>query len=106
MATKGKSVNGREIRIRRLKEPAQAQDCQIVFAASSDKKKLQQLFDAINLLPVLTVGETDEFLRSGGMVSLSTNGDRVEVVINNTFAEANGLKISVKLLSLATIFKK
>jgi hypothetical protein len=107
IATRGKTVNGREIRIRRLKDPAEARDCHILFAASADKKKTQQLFDAISLLPVLIVGENEEFLRAGGMVNLSTTGDdRVGVVINNAAAEANGLKISVKLLSLATIYKK
>jgi len=104
--TRGKAVNGHQIRIRRLKEPAEARECHLVFVTSTDNKKTQEVLDATNLSPVLTVGESREFLNQGGTIRLSMDGNRVGIVINNAAAEAKGLKVSAKLLSLAKVYEK
>jgi YfiR/HmsC-like len=104
--TRGKTVNGRQIEIRRLKDPAEAKDCHIVFVTSTDKKKNQELLDATNRSPVLTVGETKDFLNQGGVIAFAMNDNHVGVIINNTVAVAGGFKVSAKLLSLATIYGK
>ena len=46
-----------------------------------------------------------EFLRIGGMVYLSMEDNRVSVVINPVAAEAAGLKVSAKLMTLAKVHK-
>jgi hypothetical protein len=104
--TRGKTVNGHEIQIRRLKEPGDAKHCQIVFVTSTDKKKNQELLDATNSSPVLTVGETKDFLDQGGVIGFAMNDNHVGVIVNNTAAVAKGFKVSAKLLSLAKIYGK
>jgi hypothetical protein len=103
---RGKNVNGHQIQIRRLKEPAEARDCHMVFVSSTDSKKIKELLDATNLSPVLIVGESREFLNQGGTIRFSMDGNRVVIVINNAAAAAKGLKVSAKLLSLAKIYEK
>ena len=105
-ATRGKSVNGRAIRIHSLKDPTEARDCSIVFVTSTDTRKTAQLLEAVVSTPVLTVGETAEFMKMGGMIRLSVEGNHIGVVINNGAAESAGLKISAKLMSLAQLYKK
>ena len=51
--------------------------------------------------PVLTVGETTQFLRDGGMVRFFVEDNNVRFQINQKNAEAAGLKISSQLLMLA-----
>jgi hypothetical protein len=104
--TRGKTVNGRVIKIRRVSEIVEARECQILFVGSADRRKTQQLLDAASLPPVLTVGDSVEFLRVGGLIGFSMDDSHVGVIINQNAAEARGLKISAKLLSLATIYKK
>ena len=78
----------------------------MVFVTSTDKKKTQELLDAASSSPVLTVGETSDFLNQGGMIRFSTNNNGVGIVINNAAAAAKGIEVSAKLLSIATIYKE
>jgi hypothetical protein len=105
-ATHGKTVNGHSIRIRRLKDPSEARSCGIVFVTATDNKRTTQLFEAIASTPVLTVGETSDFMKLGGMIRLSMDGSRIGVVINSEAAGPAGLKISAKLMSLAQLYGK
>ncbi|HYR89234.1 MAG TPA: YfiR family protein [Terriglobia bacterium] len=103
--TRGKTVNGLPIQVRRLKEVADAKQCQIVFVSSVEKSKAARLAEAVRGTRILTVGETEDFARAGGMVYLSMENSRVSLVINAAAAESSGLKVSAKLLALATIYK-
>jgi hypothetical protein len=53
-------------------------------------------------MPVLTVGETDDFLSSGGMIRFHLDEDKIRFDINLNGAESSHLKISSRLLLLAT----
>jgi hypothetical protein len=97
---RGRSVNGRELQTRRLTDGADPAGCQVVFVATA------RPHDALEWLqrlrgPVLTVGETVQFLRDGGMVRLYVENNTVRFQINQKNAEAAGLKISSQLLALA-----
>jgi hypothetical protein len=50
---------------------------------------------------VLTVGETEGFTESGGMINFVRQVNRIRFQINEVAAKSAGLKISSKLLSLA-----
>ncbi len=52
---------------------------------------------------VLTVGETDRFAQSGGMINFVLEENRVRFEINVEAADRAGLKISSKLLELAHV---
>jgi hypothetical protein len=51
---------------------------------------------------VLTVGETDHFTESGGMINFFVEGTKMRFQINKDAASSAGLKISAKLMSLAS----
>ena len=103
--TKGKVVNGRPIQVRRIKDPTDARPCQIAFASSAERVKAAKLVDAVRGAAVLTVGETPEFLRAGGMIALSTDGNHVDIVINDNAIQGAGIKVSAKLMLLAKKYK-
>jgi len=103
--TSGKTVGGRPLQIRRHKEPADAKQCANAYVSASEKSKAAKLIEITRGTSVLTVGESREFVRSGGMVSLSTDTGRVSVVINAEAAQTGGLKISAKLMTLATVLR-
>jgi hypothetical protein len=52
--------------------------------------------------PVLSVGETANVLSDGGMICFHLEGDRIRFDINLGAADASHLKISSRLLLLAT----
>jgi len=105
MLTRGKSASGRPIEVRRLKEAAEAKSCQMVFVSSTEGAKASKLVEAVRGTPVLTVGESEDFLRMGGIVALPMDGSHVNIVINAGAANKADLKISAKLLSLIKLYK-
>jgi hypothetical protein len=97
---KGKTAYSRKIRVLRLKEPAEARQCPIVFVRDEESTKAAKLIEAVRGAPVLTVSESRKFLNSGGMVALSMKEGHVSLGINLHHAESAGLKVSAKLMSL------
>jgi hypothetical protein len=103
--TKGKTANGRPFQVRRLRDAAEAKQCQIVFVRAGEMSKVAKLIDATRGGPVLTVGESRDFARLGGMVILSMENNHVSVVIHKAVMDNAGFKISANLMTLAKIYK-
>jgi hypothetical protein len=102
----GKKVGMRQVRVRHLNQTQEVhqiqelQGCQVLFVSSSEHTRLPLLLAKIKG-PILTVGETEEFVKQGGMIALSLEGKKVRVDINLDASGRAGLKISSRLLLLA-----
>jgi hypothetical protein len=55
---------------------------------------------------VLTVGESDEFARRGGMINFVLEQDKVRFEINVSRVEQGGLKLSAQLQKLASAVRR
>ena len=97
----GKLINNRPITIRSFPTAAEAANCHILFISSSEKKRLPDIIQSLHGTAVLTVGETDQFIASGGMVNFVQEASKIRFQINDDAAKAARLKISSKLLTLA-----
>lgn len=53
----------------------------------------------------MTVGETEQFTRLGGIIGFFIEEDAVQFVINLTAADRAGIKFSSQLLKIAKIVK-
>jgi len=102
---KGKSVNGREFLIRRLRRDEEAGECQILFISSSERKHLRAILGRLQRTPVLTVGDVAGFCESGGAVNLTVANHRVQLEINPGALEHARLQLSSRLMSLARIVR-
>jgi hypothetical protein len=78
-----------------------AVDVDLVFLARQDSVRTEALTRAVSGRPVLTVGETDEFLNSGGMVAFRVQERRIRFDVNLEPTRAAQLDISSKLLRVA-----
>jgi hypothetical protein len=96
----GKQIGSRTIRVRHVHLAQAARGCNLLFIGRSDSKNLS--LSALRNLPVLTVGETDDFLSSGGMIRFRFEQDKIRFDINGAAADSSHLKISSRLLLLAT----
>ena len=97
----GKKINEHEIAVRPFRNPAEATNCHILFISTSEKKRLPEIIQSLRGTAVLTVGETEQFIETGGMVNFVEEASKIRFQINDTAAKAARLKISSKLLSLA-----
>jgi hypothetical protein len=99
----GKTVNGRPLVIRRVKEVAAARSCQVLFVSASEAGRVSEITQAVHAWSVLTVSEIDRFSERGGIITFLMEGQRVRFRINPKMAASAGLKISSKLLQLAVV---
>jgi hypothetical protein len=100
---KDKAVGGRKLVVRRLKVGQNVKDCQIAFISSSEKLHIRTFLEGLKGASVLTVGEMEGFATLGGVINFTMQESRVRFEVNVEAAERAELKISSKLLNLATI---
>ena len=98
----GKPVGVRVLRVRMLDQRQNIQGCNILFLGRDESRRQAAILRSVRDLPVLTVGETDDFISDGGMIHFHLDGDKVRFDINANGADSSHLKISSRLLLLAT----
>jgi hypothetical protein len=97
----GKTVQGRDLVIRRYHSGENLRGASILFIGASEKKRLPQILAGLRGASTLTVADMDGFLEGGGMIQFLSENDRVRFAINADAANRARLKVSSKLLSLA-----
>jgi hypothetical protein len=98
----GKPVGARLLHVRILDQKQNTQGCNILFLSRDEARRQAAILRSVHDLPVLTVGETNEFLAEGGMIHFHLDGDKIRFDINAADADASHLRISSRLLLLAT----
>ena len=101
----GKSVDGHPILLKHINDDDPLQLCHMLFIGSSVKKQIVTILDKVKTLPILTVGESEEFIEQGGIINLKKNEGKVRLEINLDAARLAQLKLSSKLLSVADVVK-
>jgi hypothetical protein len=95
----GEVVNGRKVTVERIKHAPPPKACQVLFTARSEKDAARSLLGLG--MGTLTVGESEAFVRDGGMIAFVVEDRRVRFEINQTAAQSAGLKLSSRLLNVA-----
>jgi hypothetical protein len=98
----GKVVGGRVLHVRPINQPQEFQDCNIIFLSRDASRRQAAIVRNLHGIPVLTVGETTNFLSDGGMIRFHLEDGKVRFDINLGAADSAHLKISSRLLLLAT----
>jgi hypothetical protein len=104
-ALQNKVANGRPLTVRFLSDPTGLSACHIFFLSRGQKARMEEVLSKLEGVPVLTVSETDEFARRGGMISFIRKDESFRFEVNLEVAEKAGIKVSAKLASMATIVK-
>jgi len=100
----GEQVNGHKLAVRRISENPEPQACQVVFIGNGEKE-IRRILGGLGR-GVLTAGEGRDFIRDGGIIAFVLENRRVRFDINQSAAEAAGLKLSSQLLSVARSVEK
>jgi YfiR/HmsC-like len=102
-AVRGERVADRSLLVRRIREPAEAVDCEILFIARSEGNALDKVLSAVAHRTVLTVSELEGAAQHGVMIQFVNENNKIRLRINDDSARAAGLIVSSKLLRLADI---
>lgn len=100
-ATANKAINTHPITIQIFRELADVKPCHLLFVNQSKMSEVPEAFKKLASFPVLTVGESGQFIEAGGIVNFVEEARKIRFQINEPAAKAAKLKMSSKLLSLA-----
>src|SRR2546423_2476045 len=101
-----KKAQGRSFEVKKISNPQEVRNFQIVFISNSETRRQPQILEAAKTSSVLTIGETEQFLDLGGMINLFFDDAQLRFEVNQDAAEKAKLVISSKLLRLAKRVKK
>ena len=100
-AVRGQIVHGRRMEVRWAKQEGELHSCHVLFLSGLDRTRLGRALEAVRGGATLTVGESEEFLKLGGIVNLGSENERTYFDVSLESAARGPLKISSKLLMLA-----
>jgi hypothetical protein len=75
--------------------------CHLLFICSSEKENLKEIINLVEDQAILTVGEVEGFLESGGIINCLVEENKIHFEINTAAAERAKLGIRSQLLRLA-----
>lgn len=97
----GKTVQGRPLEVRRVQSGPEARGCEVVFVSKEMWRRDPGTLKALESAGSLTVGESEQFARSGGIIGFVIRDETVRFVVNDAARDRAGLRISSRMLSLA-----
>jgi hypothetical protein len=105
-ALKGETIGGAPMSARRVNSAADAANCRIVFVNSMKDSELKGTLATLRNFKALTVSDTFDFTRQGGMIQFVLEGNRVRFEINLAAAQRAGLTLSSQLLKVAVAIRR
>ncbi len=103
-ALKGRRIGAHPISIHRFgQSEGIGHECRIVFVSESKRAFVGAIADKLADRPILTVGDSKDFAKHGGMVEFAIEGGRIGFSINLARVQHVGLKIAAPLLGIASI---
>jgi hypothetical protein len=99
--TRGRSIEGRPIEVRRLGAGEPLVDVDVLFIADAGRARLAEVLDGARDLPILTVTESDGALASGSIINLTVVEERMRFEVALYAADRSGLRLNSRLLAVA-----
>ncbi len=97
-----RQVRGKRMTVLTLDRPGEASGCDVLFVAANQTGRLREIIESLEDRPTLTIGDTEGYARRGVMINMFLENKRIRFEINEKKARAAGLRISAKLLKLAS----
>ena len=96
-----RTVQSRELRVRRGVGLDDLRGCHMLFLAESEERNVKQFLRAAASLPIITVSDIDGFTEAGGTIGLVEADERVQFEINLASAQRAGVKVNSQLMRVA-----
>ena len=100
---RGEKAKGRTIQVRYINSVEDLNACHVLYIGTYNRKEIKELLSECHNRNILTVSDSENFIKLGGMVRFVTVNNNVKFQINPIVVENAGLKISSKVLRLAEI---
>ena len=102
-AYSGRMVERHPIEVWDLSSVDDVLGCHIMMITAERSEEVDDFLSAVAGKSVLTIGETDGFARSGGVIGFYSDGSKIRFEVNLGAAKSARLRISSRLLKLARL---
>lgn len=99
----GKPVGDTFVKTTVLTDTDPVDDCDVIVLSQSDESRFYTQDVSLNATDILTVGDSQNFARQGGVIGFTEQDGRIGFEVNVNQANARGLTFSSRLLRLADI---
>jgi hypothetical protein len=94
----------RNLSVRRMGgDTLDLRQCHAVFFADRTNQDVDYALRGLANYPILTVGETEDFVQRGGALALTTQNNKIRFTVNLRASKQADLAVSSQLLQLATV---
>lgn len=93
------------VQLRRLGVGQSFKGCHVLFVPRSESRRLLDSLPAASAAAILTIGETPDFLDAGGLISLTSDNNRVRIDIDLEAVHRSRFQFSSRLLAVAHLVK-
>lgn len=91
--------------VRRFNRVSDVDACHILFISTKNEAEMNAILSTLKGKSILTVGDSEDFMKEGGMIGFYTEGKKLRFMVNPGRADAERLRISSKLLRVATPYR-
>lgn len=103
-ALEGKKIGQKSLRVVPVTVDTTLSRCQVAFFREEvDTENLVRTLNAVRSKPVLTIGEKKNVTKLGGAIHFYIDGNRLRFAINPKVVSEQGLRMSSRLLQIATL---
>jgi hypothetical protein len=96
----GRMANSKAVQLRVVDSNGETGGCHVIFFGKGTQRAVIDKTHA-RAAPLLSVGDSEEFIEAGGIIALVERDNRLQFDINLAAARRANLKISAQLLKLA-----
>ena len=101
-AVANQSIDGRPVRAVRVGDAYLVKGCDILFISPDEGDGIPLDLDAIGRADVLTVSDSPDFLKYGGMIQFTEEGNHVRFAVNLDAVNRTHIVLSSELLRVAS----
>ncbi len=101
----GQTVDGRPVQVSRIASGGVVADCQLLFIAERDPRRLAAILQEASESPVLTVSDVEKSATNGVMIEFFLEKDRLRFAVNIDAMERSQIKLGSRILSLGVIVR-
>ena len=102
---KDEKIDNRPVIVHRFKNLKSIDFCHVLFVTDERPQRLRELMVSLGDKNVLTVGQSENFIENGGMISFFIEDDKIRFEINKTATDKSKLQISSQLFKLARVVR-
>ncbi len=98
----GKQTSDKKIYVSFMDSTKDLTKCNAIFVNESVESKLDYIIARIRNLPILTISDSENFIEFGIMVNMFVSDEKLKFNVNNKMVKEANLKISSRVLTLAS----